>query len=226
MAEIIHKRSIRSYVKREGRLTRGQARALSDDQSKLLSLAPSIQPSTLFEYPGPIVIEIGFGMGEALLAMAQQQPTVNFIGIEVHRPGVGAFLLNCEKHAVENVRVFNEDVNHVLAACPEHSIDRVQIFFPDPWHKKRHHKRRLIQAKFLTQMARVLKPQGICHIATDWAPYADVIQETLNQHPDFQLSDQDCRMRHLSARPATKYEARGIRHGHGIQEFVYQRCRA
>lgn len=223
MEQLETKRNIRSYVRREGRMTKAQSRAVNAQANPyLIELTSPTDPSQLFRQTGPIVLEIGFGMGEALLAMVQQQPQENFIGVEVHRPGVGSFLLNRAKLELENVRVICADVHHVLTALRPASLDRLQIFFPDPWHKKRHHKRRLIQAEFLSLCAKGLKPHGIIHIATDWQPYAEVIEAVLESHHAFERVDDDYHQQVIAKRAPTKYEQRGLRRGHRISEFVYQ----
>jgi tRNA (guanine-N7-)-methyltransferase len=221
-----HRDTIRSYVIRAGRMTPAQARALaSQAEGYLLTLDSNdfLDPVLLFSRPAPLILDIGFGMGEALLQMAAEQSHVNFMGVEVHRPGVGALLLQRAKLGIENIRVFSADANHVLNRLSPASLDRVQLFFPDPWHKKRHHKRRLVQAPFLTLVAEKLKPDGILHVATDWQPYAEEIIDHLQAHASFQPLSQSQAAQIIAQRPTTKFERRGKRRGHGISDILYQR---
>lgn len=221
MEQNVAMRSIRSYVRREGRLTKAQARVLDEPNPYLVELSPKIQPQSLFSKDGTITLEIGFGNGDSLLQMAIEQPERLFIGIEVHRPGVGSLLLNCEKSELDNLRLFNADAHHVLNALEDHSLDCIQIFFPDPWHKKRHNKRRLINKTLLDLLAKKLKFGGICHIVTDWQAYAEVIAELLAEHSQFEPVMEALNASVIAQRPATKYERRGLRHGHDITEFVF-----
>ena len=199
---------------REGRMTPGQRRALEEawpfygleTNNGFLNLAE------LFP-EGPIVLEIGFGMGDSLLEMATANPDVNYIGVEVHRPGVGHLLNRAEEQGLKNLKVFGEDSIDVLKlAVPEHSLDVVQIFFPDPWHKKKHHKRRLINPEFVELVASRLKQTGILHIATDWAEYAESIEETLNDWLPMPVPN----------RVETKYERRGKRLEHEVFDFAFR----
>jgi len=166
----MHKREIRSYVIREGRMTDGQKRALEDHWSAMgLEVDDGlIDARRLFSVEQPLTLEIGFGMGDSLFEMASSQPLVNFIGVEVHRPGVGHLLRLSAKAGLSNLRVFSADSVDVIKRClPSESLDNVQIFFPDPWHKKKHNKRRLINPGFINLLAPCLKTQAVLHIATD-----------------------------------------------------------
>jgi len=163
------KRHIRSFVRREGRLTRRQATALDTLWSRY---GMDHLDLSAFDRQAPVVLEIGFGMGGSLLEMAKVQSEVNFLGIEVHRPGVGALLADLAEHDIDNVRVMCEDASLVLAEIPDSSLAGINIFFPDPWHKNRHHKRRLIQSAFVHVLAQKLMPEGRLHLATDWEKYA------------------------------------------------------
>jgi tRNA (guanine-N7-)-methyltransferase len=161
-----------------------------------------------------LTVEIGFGMGDSLVEMAEADPARNFLGIEVHRPGVGHLLIEAEKKQIRNLKVLNEDSIEVLSALQAHSVDRLQVFFPDPWPKKKHHKRRLINRSFLDLAASVLHNGGCLHVATDWAPYAEEILMLLNDHGSFQVTT-------APPRVETKYEKRGIRLGHEVFDIAY-----
>lgn len=222
-----HLRTVRSFVRREGRMTPRQKQAI-ELHWQAYGLNPH-QPLESFEpvfgAPGEVILEIGFGMGESLLAMAQGHPEQNFIGIEVHRPGVGALLDAIEAHRLRNIRVYNADAVDILTnIIPDESLHRLQIFFPDPWHKKRHQKRRLVQAPFITLVAQKLKPQGTMHIATDWGDYAEYVLAVMAQDMRFENLAGD---RHFvprpDYRPVTKFEKRGLRLGHRIWDIIYSK---
>ncbi len=214
-------RRIRSFVRRAGRLTSGQQRALNelwprwgvDDLNMLRDL------DTLFGRSATRVLDIGFGDGEALLAMAEASPETDFLGVEVHAPGIGHCLIGAEAASVTNLRLIQEDAVDLLGVhLSPSSLDRTQLFFPDPWPKKRHHKRRIVQPKFLGFVCRVLKPGGTLHIATDWAPYAEHIQSVVADVSELKVTQ------YSGARPTTKFEERGRRLGHAIHDLVYQRA--
>jgi tRNA (guanine-N7-)-methyltransferase len=220
-------RKIRSFVKREGRLTKGQAAALerswptmglTHDQG-LLDL------TAVFGRQAPTVLEIGFGMGKSLVAMAAAAPEKNFIGIEVHRPGVGACLMDAEEAGLTNLRVFEHDAVEVLEDCiADGSLSTVQVYFPDPWHKKRHHKRRLIQPEFVELLRRKLAIGGIIHLATDWENYAEHMLEVMNSAKQWRnLSETNTYIPRPSERPLTKFEKRGERLGHGVWDLKFER---
>lgn len=178
----------------------------------------------LFANQAPLILEIGFGMGASLLEMAIANPQENFIGIEVHAPGVGKLLSELAGHKQNNVRVMQHDAVEILRHCiAENTLNRIQIFFPDPWPKKRHHKRRLIQPAFLDLCHRVLKNGGTLHLATDWENYAEHMLDVLTMHPGFQntLSNADYAPR-PAYRPMTKFEKRGLRLGHGVWDLIYE----
>lgn len=219
-------RHIRSFVRREGKLTTGQSNAIDllwpthgvDLENHLLDF------NELFERAAPTVLEIGFGNGLSLADMAEQHAELNFFGVEVHRPGVGSLLVQVKKRDLNNVRVSQDDAVQVLEQqVPMQSLHRVQIFFPDPWHKKRHHKRRLIQPDFVAALVSRLAPGGTIHVATDWENYAEHILEVLSANED--LANQSVHAHGYadkpSYRPDTKYEARGIRLGHGVWDLVF-----
>jgi len=171
-------RKVRSFVKREGRLTNGQANAL-DKFWSVMGLSHKdglINPVTLFDNDNPTVLEIGFGMGKSLVEMAKNAPQLNFIGVEVHRPGVGACISLAKEEGVNNLKVYEHDAIEVLADCiADNSLATVQLFFPDPWHKKKHHKRRIVSPEFVETIRQKLKVGGVFHMATDWENYAECI---------------------------------------------------
>lgn len=221
-----YKRRIRSFVRREGRITRGQQRALDELWPKYGIAADSlIDLDRLFGRAAPRTLEIGFGNGEALARMAELQPEHDFIGIEVHRPGVGHLLRLLEERAIENVRIYNADAVQVIEEClPDDSLDRVLLFFPDPWHKKRHHKRRIVQTEFADLLARKIKPGGILHMATDWQDYAEHMLAVMQASGDFRkcagTGEYSPRPEY---RPVTKFEQRGRRLGHDVWDLVFER---
>jgi len=220
-------RPVRSFVIRGGRLTPGQQRAI-DDLYPRLGVPAGDAPldfKTLFGRRAPTVLEIGFGNGESTWRMAQSEPETNFLAVEVHPPGVGRLLLCLDKEAVTNVRVHQGDaVEFMSRRVADASLQGVRIYFPDPWHKKRHHKRRLIQPPFVAQLADKLAPGGLLHLATDWVPYAEHMLEVLeaataltNCAGDGGFSPRP------PERPRTKFEARGERLGHGVWDLLYRR---
>lgn len=220
------RRTVRSFVRREGRMTPAQQRALQTLWTKYgLDPASHAHPATVFAHPGPLTLEIGFGNGATLLAMAQAAPGENFIGIEVHRPGVGRLLQGLEQLELDNVRVFNADAVPVLQeAVPDGCLDRVLLFFPDPWHKKRHHKRRLVQAGFVALLARKLRPGGILHMATDWEDYAAHMLAVVGASGQFRnLAGNGLYAGRPAWRPQTKFETRGIRLGHTVHDLLFER---
>jgi len=178
---------------------------------------------SLFNRDAKTVVEIGFGNGLSLASMAQAQPEINFFGIEVHRPGVGSLLVQVGKHSLSNVRVSQDDAVQVFEQqIADDSLQRVQIFFPDPWHKKRHHKRRLIQPEFVEMLVKKLKPSGQIHVATDWENYAEHILEVLSA--DINLRNTaEAYAEKPDYRPKTKYEERGRRLGHGVWDMVFEK---
>ena len=218
-------RTIRSFVKREGKITVGQQNAI-DELWPTMGLELSekaLDMPALFDREAFCVMEIGFGNGLSLAAMAEAEPETNFLGVEVHKPGVGSLLVQVKQRGLENVRVCADDAVELLKQVPENSIDRLQIFFPDPWHKKRHHKRRLIQAEFIEQVVKRLKPEGIIHVATDWQNYAEHVLEVLQSNTDLKnLSEQDDGFSvKPDYRPETKYERRGLNLGHGVWDMLF-----
>ena len=228
-AGVAHPQVIRSYVLRTGRTTAGQAKAFADVGPQFL-LGYSAGPmdfETVFGRSAPTVLEIGFGMGEATAHIAALMPEKNFLCCEVHTPGVGALLKRIAEQGLTNIRILQHDavevIDHML---PLASLDGVHIFFPDPWHKKKHNKRRLIQAPLIAKLAARLKPGGYLHSATDWAPYAEQILEVLRAEPTLQNTSADDTGYALKPvyRPLTKFENRGIKLGHGVWDVVFTRA--
>ncbi len=225
MTEAQGLRRIRSFVRRQGRLTEGQSRALQDywqDYGLELTDTP-IDLDTCFGRSAPTLLEIGFGNGDSLLAMAASAPDKNFIGIEVHRPGVGAIINNAERQGITNLRVFCEDAVEVLNySIPDDSLVGVQLFFPDPWHKKRHHKRRIVQPDFVNLVADKLASGGYFHMATDWENYAEHMMAVMSASERF---TNKAGAGNYSARPdyrsETKFERRGLKLGHGVWDLIF-----
>ena len=219
-------RKIRSFVRREGRLTAGQQRALQDLWPRYgLETQSLLDLDDIFGRSAPRTLEIGFGNGDALLAMAANQPETDFIGIEVHRPGVGRLLRELKQRALTNVRVIREDAVPVLEhSLPDDSLDRLLLFFPDPWHKKRHHKRRIVQPAFIELLARKIARGGILHMATDWEDYAQHMLDVMGQSTAFRnCAGTGHYTPRPDYRPVTKFEQRGQRLGHGVWDLVFER---
>lgn len=221
-------RPIRSYVRREGRITRAQQRALTElwphygiDRGET-----PLDLDAAFARQAPVMLEIGFGNGDALAVMAAAHPQHNYLGIEVHRPGVGSLLLKLENHAIGNVRVICADATQVLQQnIADGALAAVYIFFPDPWPKKRHHKRRLLQAEFIQLLRLKLKPGGRLHIATDWRDYAESVMDVLEAAPGFNnVAGPDMYSSRPEYRPETRFERRGRRLGHGVWDLIFERC--
>jgi len=220
-------RHIRSFVRREGRFTDRQKAAID-------MLLPqwgrhvadgAVALSAWFGDDHPTWLEIGFGMGQSLVQQASAHPEINFLGIEVHRPGVGACLTAAQAAKVSNLRVYEEDAIEVLNQCLADGVfERVQLFFPDPWPKARHHKRRLVQPAFAQLMRRKLQIGGIFHMATDWENYAEHMRDVMNVADGFHNESPtgDYVLRPTS-RPLTKFEARGQRLGHGVWDLMFRR---
>ena len=220
-------RSIRSFVLRQGRATESQKRAFEVHWPSL-GLDYSGQPvdfSTVFPKPADLVVEIGFGNGEQLLFGALHEPERNFIGIEVHSPGVGRALNAVAEAGLGNVRIYRHDAVEVLRDdIADGSLSEVRIYFPDPWHKKRHHKRRLIQADFIALLCLKLKPGGLLHLASDWQEYVEHMWEVCDNEPELLAKGGP---RHSVERPdwrrQTHFETRGRKLGHGVWDLLYTR---
>ena len=216
-------RTIRSFVRRTGRLTPSQEKALEElwPQFGLSSSALLFDLPAIFGRTAPVVLEIGFGNGDTLVQQAANNPDKDFIGIEVHEPGVGHCLLKARDAGISNLRLIMRDAIEVLTQqIAARSLSRVNLYFPDPWPKKRHHKRRIVQHDFLKLIADRLKADGALNIATDWANYAEHIDEVLSQSDRFICAE---RREHEGDqpldRPRTKFEQRGLRKGHGIFDW-------
>jgi tRNA (guanine-N7-)-methyltransferase len=219
--------SVRSFVRREGRMTPAQRRALDelwprygiDIADKILDL------KAIFGRIAPIILEVGFGNGESLLSQAIEHPETDFLGIEVHTPGIGQLLNALDRCALTNVRVIREDAVQVLReTIPGGAVAGIQIFFPDPWPKKRHCKRRLIQPELVERLVKVLTPGGSLHLATDWADYAEHMLAVLEADPQLEnLAGPGRFWPSPSPRPQTKFERRGQRLGHQSWDLIYRR---
>lgn len=227
MSDTHPRRPIRSFVLRAGRMTDAQQRAFDREWRRwgLDYAAEVLDLDAIFGPDTPRVLEIGFGMGQSLADMAAASPETGFIGIEVHRPGVGRLLHLLAEQGLGNVRVFCHDAVEVLRDCiAVEALDAVQIFFPDPWHKKRHHKRRLIQPDFVDLVVSRLRPGGRLHLATDWEPYAEQMLEVLSDNPLLQnTAENGGFVPRPESRPLTRFEQRGTRLGHGVRDLVFTR---
>lgn len=216
------RRKIRSFVKRQGRTSKRQLDAINTLMPRY-GIKFSGKPfdlALLFEREAPTVVEIGFGMGDTLARMALDNPQINYLGIEVHTPGIGNLLATIDEHNISNIRIINHDAVEVLQqSVTDGALDRVQIFFPDPWPKKRHHKRRLVQPNFITLLSRKIKSGGVLHIATDWENYAQYIEEMFLTNSKFTRLPGDT----PNQRPTTKFEKRGLELGHGVWDLIYGR---
>ena len=218
-------RTVKSFVRREGRLTPGQQRALDEIWPKF-SLKDNDEPidfELLFERDAPVVFEIGFGNGASLAEMAKNQPDNNYLGVEVHRPGVGQLLNLIENYQLTNLRVECTDAVELLKQrVPNNSLDRVQLYFPDPWHKKRHHKRRIIQPSFVELLAKKIKLGGHLHMATDWQHYAEQMLDDLSDSSHFaNCADDNGYIPRPEYRPLTKFEQRGHKLGHSVWDLLF-----
>lgn len=208
-------------------MTDGQRNAFEKSWSTYgLKLADgAIDTDTVFGRSGPKVLEIGFGMGDSLLQMAAAEPATDFIGIEVHPPGVGTIMNIAQSEGISNLRVYLADANDVLEECfPPQSIDRLQLYFPDPWHKKKHNKRRIVQPQFVQLVREKLRPGGVLHMATDWQHYAEQMLETLDEAEGFEnIAGIGQYSPRPDYRPMTKFEKRGERLGHGVWDLIYKK---
>ena len=217
---------IKSFIRRIGRMTTAQRQALNSLWDKYcLDHENVCDFSVIFGRRAPVILEIGFGNGESLAETAEKNPDKDYIGIEVHKPGVGNLLAQLERKGITNVRVFYHDAIEVLEKCiPEHSLSAVHLFFPDPWHKRKHHKRRIVRPGFVKLIADKLASGGYFHAATDWQHYAQHMLKILsvadhfcNQSPDQHYCPRP------DYRPLTKFEQRGLRLGHGVWDLVFKR---
>ena len=228
MSSAVISGSVRSYVLRQGRMTNAQKKALEHvDQFTIgqgHALSPeesTIDPSSLFGNQNPTILEIGFGMGHLMVEMALLRPDYNFIGVEVHLPGIAKATHELKKHGLNNVRIVRQDAYLTMHRILSDSISKVLLFFPDPWPKKRQQKRRIVTSKLITEVSRILVAKGVWHIATDCIDYAGFIQEKIEESEHFttlKKSDES-----LHSRPVTKYEERGIRLENPISDLYYER---
>lgn len=219
-------RAIRSFVLRQGRLTPAQQRAVETLLPQYgIPYAPSpLDLDAAFGRASPKILEIGFGMGAATARIAAANPDKDYLGIEVHTPGVGNLLKLMEEESLTNLRVIQHDAVEVLKhMIPDGALDGVHIFFPDPWPKKRHHKRRLLQGEFVKLLCNKLKPGGYLHFATDWEEYAQWTLEVLNAEPQLANTVAEYAPR-PEYRPLTKFEQRGLNLGHGVWDLIFRRA--
>ncbi|MET0091514.1 MAG: tRNA (guanosine(46)-N7)-methyltransferase TrmB [Candidatus Thiodiazotropha sp.] len=220
-------RPIRSYVLRQGRMTEPQQRAFEQlwPRYGLDSESTPFDLPAIFGRQSPVTLEIGFGNGEALSQMARAQPDHNFLGVEVHSPGVGHLMIKLAEQESTNARILRTDAMELLRHhLPPDSLARVLFYFPDPWHKRKHHKRRIVQKEFADLIQRVLIPGGVLHMATDWEDYARQMMAVFSDHPGFvnqagagEFSERP------ETRPLTKFEQRGARLGHGVWDLLFER---
>jgi tRNA (guanine-N7-)-methyltransferase len=218
-------RPIKSFVTRPGRMGTGQIKALAElgPRFVLPFRQELLDAAATFGRSAPLVLEIGFGMGAATADIATTLPDHDFIGCEVHEPGVGALLKLIGERGLTNIRIVQHDAVEVLRdMVGEGALDGVHIFFPDPWHKKRHNKRRLIQPPFVAKLVQHLKPGGYLHCATDWQPYAEQMLEVLSAEPQLQNTAAGYADK-PAYRPLTKFEARGLKLGHGVWDLVFRK---
>ncbi len=218
-------RSIRSFVLRQGRMTGGQQRHLDELMPRVgIPYAAGVMDlDAAFGRSAPKIVEVGFGMGESTAAIAEARPDEDFVAIEVHGPGVGNLCKLIAERKLANLRIMQHDAVEVLRdMVGEDTLAGVHVFFPDPWHKKRHHKRRIIQADFVRLMASRLAPGGYLHCATDWQEYAEWMLDILSAEPLLQNTADNYAPR-PDYRPLTKFEQRGLRLGHGVWDLVFRR---
>ncbi len=222
-----HMRTVRSFVIRGGRMTEPQERAYKEVWPVMgLELDMGmLDLAQVYGREAPVVLEIGFGMGDSLCAMATAMPEKNYLGVEVHMPGVGRLLNNAKTGGLTNIRVFCTDALDVLAQCiPDGSLDTVQLFFPDPWHKKKHNKRRIVQLAFAETIRQKLKIGGQFHMATDWENYAEHMMEVMTAAPGYvNVAGAGAFSPQPEWRPVTKFQKRGERLGHGVWDLIFER---
>ena len=220
-------RRVRSFVRRQGRLTKHQEEALESEWAEM-GIDFVNEPfdfAKLFNNSNPVTLEIGFGMGTSLVTMAAQNPDQNFLGIEVHAPGVGACLASAKEENITNLRVMCHDAIEVLDfMIPNGSLAMVQLFFPDPWHKAKHNKRRIVQVPFAEKIRSKLIDGGVFHMATDWQPYAEHMLEVMTSVAGYEnVSTSGDYVPRPESRPETKFEKRGQRLGHGVWDLMFKR---
>nr|WP_245587341.1 tRNA (guanosine(46)-N7)-methyltransferase TrmB [Comamonas composti] len=222
---VAYPKTIKSFVRRAGRTTTGQAKAFEELGPRfVLPYAPGLLDApAVYGRQAPLILEIGFGMGEATAHIARVRPDDNFLCCEVHEPGVGALLKRIGEQEIGNIRILQHDAVEVIdQMLAEDMLDGIHVFFPDPWHKKKHNKRRLIQEVLVAKLARRLRPGGYLHCATDWQPYAEQMLQVLGAEPLLANSAADYAPK-PDYRPLTKFENRGLRLGHGVWDLVFVR---
>jgi tRNA (guanine-N7-)-methyltransferase len=223
----VHLRKVRSFVRRPGRITAAQRRALDEllPRFGVAGTGTRLDLAAVFGRAAPRVLDVGFGDGEALVTCAANHPEIDYLGVEVHEPGIGHLLLLLEKAGLTNVRVISRDAADVIPELvPDGSLAAANLFFPDPWPKKRHHKRRLVQPPFIAEIERALAPGGLLHVATDWADYARHTREILDRFPHLAVVDAaSAGGDPLAFRPPTKFERRGLRLGHDVADLFYRK---
>jgi tRNA (guanine-N7-)-methyltransferase len=223
-------RHIRSFVLRAGRLTPAQERALAElwPSYGVEFGAGALDLAAIFGRDAPRCLEIGFGAGEVIGSLAEHHPDIDYVGIEVHRPGVGRLLLRAEQAGLRNLRVICADAVEVLRdGIADDSFDEILVFFPDPWHKKRHHKRRLIEPVFVAALSAKLRAGGVLRLATDWQAYAEQMLAVCNASPGFEsVSADGTYVPRPDFRPPTRFERRGARLGHGVWDLAYRKLAA
>lgn len=217
---------IKSFARREGRVTPGQKVALETLWEKyVLDPTTPFSLESSFEQTAPLTVEIGFGDGESLAQMAKANPDKNFIGIEVHKPGVGHLMLKLKEDDIRNVRIYCGDAIEIIEKLiPDQSVDTIQLFFADPWPKKRHHKRRIVRNSFIDLIVKKLKQEGLFHAATDWEDYAEQMMEVLSADDRIEnCAGRNNFTERPKSRPVTKFERRGTRLGHSIYDLQFKR---
>lgn len=228
MLVIDFQRKIKSFVRREGRMTPGQAKAYENMMPEVgvVFTHQLIDFSALWSNGNPVILEIGFGMGASLAQQAKSNPEINYLGIEVHRPGVGSLLSRVEQDNLSNVRVICHDAVEVLEhMIKDNSLAGVQLFFPDPWHKKRHHKRRIVNQAFVQLISRKVNDAGFFHLATDWQNYAEHMLAVMQEDKGWKnLSPTGDFIERPESRPVTKFENRGKKLGHGVWDLMFVKC--
>jgi tRNA (guanine-N(7)-)-methyltransferase len=218
---------IKSFIRRQGRATTGQKLALESHWDKYcLSPQADFAVEQVFGRNAPLIVEIGFGNGDSLAAMAEANPELNYLGIEVHRPGVGHLMMLLEQRGIDNVRIYHHDAIEILEQkIPDHSVAGVHLFFPDPWHKRKHHKRRIVRPSFLDLLNKKLMKGGYFHAATDWKDYAKDMLATLSAYSGLiNASPAGDYCPRPDYRPLTKFENRGLKLGHGVWDLIFKKA--
>lgn len=217
---------IRSFALRQGRATIGQQRAIDilwDDYC--LDPTKTYDYAQSFDQDAPLIIEIGFGNGSSLAAMAEANPNLNYLGIEVHRPGIAHLMLLLEERGIKNVKIYHHDAIEILEQkIPDQSVTGIHLFFPDPWQKRRHHKRRIVRPSFIDLLNKKLVSNGYFHAATDWQHYANDMLKTLSENDRLINTSVDNKYcERPEYRPLTKFESRGVRLGHGVWDLIFKK---